>query len=118
MIVTVYSTTGFHVLRTLSVDGPLPAPAANEAYLQGDFLGHRVDPGTLTPQPLHDFDITISPNRIDGLPVGTKALVGYTDAHIIDDGDLEIDVEYDEVVPVWLIHPLYSDLHVEVPCEG
>lgn len=62
------------------------------------------------------FDVGISPNTVTGLPVGTRAVVKGAEI-VVDDGSLELDVDYPETVRVLLIHPSNLDTWVEVPCE-
>lgn len=66
--------------------------------------------------PRTPFPVTVSLNRIEGIPSGTTAYVG-SDSAVIDTGVLELEVEYPEIVQVLLMHVRHVDKVVEVPCE-
>lgn len=59
----------------------------------------------------------VGPNQIARLPPGTKAVV---DGEIlsVDDGTLELEVTYPQLVRVRLMHVRFFDAEVEVPCES
>lgn len=120
MIVTVYRVADGAVVRVLSINESELADniAEGQAYVEGDYLGQRIDPATGDPVPLMVFAVTVTTNTVSGIPTGTRARVGWVADVTVDDGALQIEVELPENVPVHLTHPLYSDLTVEVPCEG
>lgn len=62
------------------------------------------------------FTPTVMTNAISGLPPGTTALVR-EDLVQVDDGTLELEVDYPEVIPVTLMNVRFLDTTVEVPCE-
>lgn len=59
----------------------------------------------------------VSPNKVEGLPVGTLALINGVEVEV-NDGVLDLEVMYPETVWVYLRHSHYLDGHVEVPCEA
>jgi hypothetical protein len=61
------------------------------------------------------LDVTVSPNRIAGIPPGTKAIVAMH-PHMIDAGVLELTVTWPEAVPVTLWHPDYELAELKVTC--
>lgn len=75
-----------------------------------------IDLATDTPHPLLAFDLTVEPNRIAGIPVGTKAIVGVKGTEAIDDGELSFAVDYEQTFRVILQHPLYAMWEGEVTC--
>lgn len=62
------------------------------------------------------FTPTVMTNAISGLPPGTTALVR-EELVQVDDGTLELEVDYPEVIPVTLMNVRFLDTTVEVPCE-
>lgn len=65
------------------------------------------------------FRARVTPNLVSGLPVGTIALVGLEGTPVqVDDGTLELDVDYAETVHVVLTHVQHLPKEVEVPCEA
>lgn len=60
---------------------------------------------------------TLHKNRVTGLPEGTIALVN-GETVFVEDGSLEIEVEYDQVIKVTLMNPRFLDTTVEVVCEA
>lgn len=78
----------------------------------------RLDPATLDYLPLMDWNLTIEPNRVSGIPNGTAmSIPGVLDEQSPPDGIVEITVAFPQVIKIRLSHPLYLDLlPVEVPC--
>lgn len=62
------------------------------------------------------FKPTVMTNAISGLPPGTTALVR-EELVQVDDGTLELEVDYSEVIPVTLMNVRFLNTTVEVPCE-
>ncbi len=58
----------------------------------------------------------VSANKISSLPPGTVAIVSGVSVEV-DDGTLELEVEYPASVMVILTHLKYLEKIVEVPCE-
>lgn len=59
--------------------------------------------------------ITVEPNRIVGIPIGTSAIVDLQrQAGTIDDGDLTFDEPYPQTFHVTLEHPLFLSWTGEV----
>lgn len=66
--------------------------------------------------PYRTFDVTISGNRIEGIPDGTKVLC--QNRHVpVTDGVATFRVTYAADVDVLLHHRAYDDVTVKVPCE-
>jgi hypothetical protein len=63
------------------------------------------------------FDVSVSTNQIQGLPVGTLVITP-TESYEVDDGDIEFVVQYSCVMKATLEHPHFVTTTVEVPCEG
>jgi hypothetical protein len=65
------------------------------------------------------FFVGVKPNLVTGIPVGTTALVGASATPVvIEDGTLELEVDYAETVNVTLVHPHYVTRILEVACEA
>lgn len=62
------------------------------------------------------FPVSVSNNKIEGVPAGTTARVG-DETFLVDTGVIELEVDYPEVVRVWMSHIRYLDVMLEVPCE-
>lgn len=62
------------------------------------------------------MELTITPNTITGIPVGTSVAVG-TQWSVVDDGEFHIEVSLPQTVRVVLSHIQYQLTEVEVPCE-
>jgi hypothetical protein len=75
------------------------------------------DAVTQTIKPRLPLPNGVQPNEVIGLPAGTTAYVG-TEQMLVDDGVLELEVEYPQTVKVVLTHVRYLDAEVEVPCEA
>jgi len=77
-----------------------------------------IDTATLEPTPLKLFQdvITVTTNTISNVPVGTSC-IAYNMKEVVDDGVLELDVPYPEIIKVVMFHPTYKRAIVEVPCE-
>jgi hypothetical protein len=58
----------------------------------------------------------VAANTITGLPPGTTAHVGDS-CTVVNDGVLELEVEYAQDVRVLLTHVRHLDVEIEVPCE-
>lgn len=67
--------------------------------------------------PIKEFAVTVASNRVANIPAGTRAMVGAA-SEIVNDGILELDVNYPTIVRVVLDHPHYRMKAVEVPCEA
>ncbi len=77
----------------------------------------RIDPTTGEAAALEPMAVAVSQNLVSGIPAGTKARVGInTVPELIDDGTLELEAEYPELVDVTLTHPLYLPWEGQVPC--
>lgn len=63
------------------------------------------------------FEVSVSANRIQGLPVGTLVITP-TESYQVDDGDIEFVVQYACLIKVALDHPHFITTTVEVPCES
>jgi hypothetical protein len=62
------------------------------------------------------IQVGVSPNMVVGVPAGTTAIVG-TDEIPVDDGSIELEVDYPQTVKLVLLNPRFLDTVVEVPCE-
>lgn len=67
-------------------------------------------------RPVKQFDLVASTNLVTGLPVGTEVFIE-SSRQVVDDGSLELEVTFNNVVTAVLIHPHYETRTVEVPCE-
>lgn len=76
----------------------------NEIYFDG------------TIKPIKQFDLVVSTNLVTGLPIGTEVFIDGV-REVVDDGSLELEVMFNSVVRVVLIHPHYETTSVEVTCE-
>lgn len=63
------------------------------------------------------FVTKVEANKLSMLPVGTRATVGNVEV-VVDDGVLDLEVDYPQAVKVLLRHPRWLDTEVEVPCEA
>lgn len=77
---------------------------ASEIYYDGEI------------KPINQFDLAVTTNLVTGIPIGTKAFIG-NDMQVVDDGSLELEVDFKSVVTAVLIHPQYETISVEVSCE-
>ena len=80
-----------------------------------DDATHYVDPVTHEPVPLMTFDVTVSHGVVSGIPAGSSAMVNL-ERFAVDDGSLELEADYPQVLRVTLQHPLYLIAEVEVAC--
>lgn len=63
------------------------------------------------------FVTKVETNKVSMLPVGTRVTVGDAEV-VVDDGVLDLEVDYPQAVKVLLRHPRWLDTEVEVPCEA
>ena len=91
--------------KVIEIDKPI---SANEVW-------YDLRQNTLTFRKL--AKVTLRKNRVLGLPEGTIALVN-GETVLVDDGSLEIEVEYNQVISVVLMNPRFLDTTVEVDCEA
>lgn len=120
MIATIYSTATGGVLRTWSSDVPDHEPDLDlgEAFIEGSWLGFRIDLVTLEPVPLLDFSVSVSNNLVSNIPPNTFAFIDIDQQLEVTDGSLEFEVEFPETIRVELVNPIYNPIVVEVPCES
>jgi hypothetical protein len=84
-------------------------------YVNPDTVWYDFDRGGMGYR--REFNPVVSVNTISNLPPGTKAFVKgeYVE---VDDGSLELEVDYPETIPVVLMHVRLLDKTVMVPCEA
>jgi hypothetical protein len=58
----------------------------------------------------------ISINKLSRIPVGTIAVCNGQE-FTVEDGDLDLEVDYPQTLKVFLRHPNFLSTAVEVPCE-
>lgn len=63
------------------------------------------------------FPITITPNRVEGIPAGTVVHFK-TNTETVNDGEIEFSVVMPETLRIVLEHPHYLNDIFEVPCEA
>lgn len=87
------------------------------------YLSEQIDPNTVwydhvTGRMEHrsPFRVRVSTNKIEGIPSGTVVHIG-ADSAVIDEGVLELEVDYPQAVYALLMHVKHTDAYVEVPCE-
>jgi len=120
-LITFYDASTGAIIRVQPVELGEEAGHAmeGEGWLPGRVDGetHRIDPVTLEPAPLLEFDPVISLNRMDNIPAGTVAIF-YDEKHPVDDGYLEWDVDFEETIDVRLWNPIYNSAipAFQVPC--
>lgn len=119
MIISIYRISDGRIDRVASVkEGREDAACLpGESWLLGDHDDgkYRVDLDTMQVVPLMTFDPVIETNRISNIPEGSTALFAAMKAPI-NDGFIELSVEYPELISVLLTHPLYQPKTFEVPC--
>lgn len=90
----------------------------NEDWVLGRHDGSacRMDVETGQIVPLHAFAPVVAPNRLSGLPEGTKAIYHLHTAMIAADGVLQVNVQYPQTIRVSLSAPLYYHQDVTLEC--
>lgn len=88
------------------------------------YMDEKVDPNTVWYDhaaskmlPRTPFRISVSQNKIERIPADTVAHVG-SDAFVVSEGSIELEVDYAQTVVVTLLHVRHLDRVVEVQCEA
>lgn len=88
------------------------------------YMDEKLDPNTVWYDhaaskmiPRTPFRISVSPNKIENIPAGTVAHVG-SDSLVVNEGAIELEVDYAQKVIVTLLHVRHLDAVVEVHCEA
>ncbi len=82
-----------------------------------DPSGQMVDPATGAIIDKPAMAITVSTNRLDGIPEGAS-IIALLQRHPdpVTGGSFEFDIDHEDMVPVVIQHPLFLEWHGEVPC--
>ena len=105
------------------LDGSLDAvDVSGEAAVA--YMDEKVDPNTVWYDhaaskmiPRTPLRISVSRNKIEGIPADTVAHVG-SDSFVVTEGSIELEVDYAQTVVVTLLHVRHLDRVVEVQCEA
>lgn len=62
------------------------------------------------------FPVSVSMNKITGVPQGTAVYVG-SECVVVTEGLIEFEVDYPQVLRVVMTHVRHTDMTIEVPCE-
>lgn len=114
MSVAFFETTG-KCLGIVDGNGEIPDAAASAS------VPHGTSPNSIwydgaEVQPKTPFEVQVSPNTVSGIPAGTEAVLT-SSVVVVDDGTLELEVDYAQTVRVTLLHPRHYETSVGVPCE-
>jgi hypothetical protein len=120
MTVLVFDTTG---RCTMAIEGDIaneqlaeyPAVVRISGHVNPDSVWYDFENNRMGYR--RHFVPTISTNLVSNLPVGTKALVKGEWVEV-NDGSLELEVDYSELVSVVLTHVRLLNMTVRVPCEA
>lgn len=95
------------LINDLGLIGKHSAEYSNpeDCYLEDDII-----------KPINSFSEIISPNTVSNLPPGTTVILA-PDSVLVDDGTLELEVDYPTTITAKLTHPHYKDKVIEVSCE-
>ncbi|EQB30338.1 hypothetical protein [Sphingobium ummariense] len=111
-----YFTEAGQLLVIASAQANYPDPTIIEVAVAEGTMPNAIylELATMTVKQRQPFDLSVSHNRIGGLPAGTSLVMGDT-KHVIEDGTAEFEADTVETIYVNLSHPHYLDQYVAVP---
>lgn len=88
-----------------------------ESWVRGDWdaARWRIDLANGKPAPLLEYDLTITPNRLSGIPEGAQLLCQGRDVPV-EGGVATFAANLPQDAEVMLHHPLYGSIEITVPC--
>jgi hypothetical protein len=90
------------------------AVAYSEEPINPNMVWYDHEAGKMMPRT--PFRVSVTNNRIERVPVGTKVYVG-ADSAVVNEGSIDFDVSYAQTIVVTMMHIRHIDKVLEVRCE-
>lgn len=90
------------------------AVAYSEDPIDPNMVWYDHESGKMMPRT--PFRVSVTNNRIERVPVGTKVYVG-ADSAVVNEGSIDFDVSYAQTIVVTMMHIRHIDKVLEVRCE-